>query len=171
MKIEKAVFQSMVQGEAFSGLEIVTGHDSKEGALAPEDAKNNTETAEEIESADARTNAAANIDEELDQGNRGRGRRRSERSRSAERKKEQIEKANKALKDAARQLEARLRTQEGATTNTVRFDCDHPPTEKLKEKNETYNKAVLDKYGPTMEPPLFHYMRMSCTCCHPLLVE
>lgn len=65
---------------------------------------------------------------------------------------------NKALKDLALQLEARLRIQEGATSNTVRLKSDHPLIDKMKEIGEMYNKNVQNNQGHTMGPPHFHYM-------------
>ena len=65
---------------------------------------------------------------------------------------------NKALKDLALQLEARLRIQEGATSNTVRLKSDHPLIDKMKEIGEMYNKTVQNNQGHTMGPPHFHYM-------------
>ena len=65
---------------------------------------------------------------------------------------------NKALKDLALQLEARLRIIEGATSNTIRMKSNHPLIEKLKETGEMYNKAVMNNQGHTMGPPHFHYL-------------
>ena len=134
-----------------------------QGPLALEDAKDNTETTprrskqqtqEQTPPPVSRRNmikATAAADE-------GEARGADRQSEGGKREKDQIGNANKALKDLALQLEARLRIQEGATSNTVRLKCDHPLAEKLKETGDMYNKAVMNNQGHTMGPPHFHYM-------------